>query len=210
MYQKTKAALSQLMGLWMRFTLMSLILHIFYETSNVFFYIGTFLFQEGGDRVHKKFITIVLALTLMLSVPYIAHGASMGEITTSTKADSIISYGKRFLGTPYLFGAKPYAVSHKFDCSSFTKYVFAHYGISLPRVSRDQAKRGHYVSKSNLRKGDLVFFYVGNNKGRIGHVGIYAGNGQMLHTYGEGGVKFTSIYRDYWKDRYITARRVIN
>ncbi|HEY0827228.1 MAG TPA: SH3 domain-containing C40 family peptidase [Bacilli bacterium] len=216
--------------------------------------------------MHKKFIIIVLALTLMLSVPYMAHGASMGEITsgvnfrsapsvdsriyrllskgtdvtvlsevnsywvkiragsqtgyvstnyvdyksTSTKADSILSYGKRFLGTPYLFGARPYAVSHKFDCSSFTQYVFAHYGISLPRVSRDQAKRGHYVSKSNLRKGDLVFFYVGNNSSRIGHVGIYAGNGQMLHTYGDGGVKFTPINRDYWEDRYMTARRVIN
>lgn len=216
--------------------------------------------------MHKRFITIVLVLTLLLSVPDMALGATIGEVTsgvnfrsapsvnshiyrllhrgtdvtvlsetnsnwvkikfgartgyistdfvdyksTATKADSIISYGKRFLGTPYLFGARPYADSRKFDCSSLMQHIFRHYGIILPRVSRDQAKEGYYVSKSNLKKGDLVFFYVGNERNRIGHVGVYTGNGQMLNTYGDGGVKFTSIYSDYWKERYMTARRVID
>jgi cell wall-associated NlpC family hydrolase len=125
----------------------------------------------------------------------------------------IIIKARNYLGTPYVFGAK-YGQTRTFDCSSFTKTVFDKNGIYLPRVSRDQAKQGTWVSKKNLKAGDLVFFSTPpreNRKGfdRIGHVGIYTGNGKMIHTYGDGGVKYTSIYSDWWKDRYITARRII-
>ena len=126
---------------------------------------------------------------------------------SSSKANAIISTGNRYLGTPYKFGAE-YSTSGKFDCSSFVQYVFKKNGYTLPRTSRQQAKMGKYVSKSNLKKGDLVFFTVGKSK-RIGHVGIYAGNGKMLHTYGKGGVKYSSIHSNYWKNHYVTARRII-
>ena len=81
---------------------------------------------------------------------------------------------------------------------SFVKTVFAEYGITLPRVSRDQAKEGKFVSKSNLQTGDLVFFTTVDSGKNIGHVGIYVGNGNMIHTYGEGGVKFTSMNKEWW------------
>ena len=91
------------------------------------------------------------------------------------------------------------------DCSSFTKTVFAEYGITLPRVSRDQAKEGTFVSKSNLQAGDLVFFTTVDSGKNIGHVGIYVGDGMMIHTYGAGGVKFTSINKEWWADHYVTG-----
>lgn len=124
-----------------------------------------------------------------------------------------IFYGRQYLGTPYKFGAKM-GQTRTFDCSSFTKTVYAKIGITLPRVTRDQAKRGTYVSKNNLKVGDLLFFSTPgrvNKKGydKIGHVGIYVGHGTMLHTYGEGGVKYSTITKGWWKDHYVTARRVI-
>lgn len=129
-----------------------------------------------------------------------------GTKSSSSKANAIITTGNRYLGTPYKFGAE-YPASGYFDCSSFTQYVFKRNGISLPRTSTQQSKVGTFVSKNNLKKGDLVFYRVGNSK-VIGHVGIYNGNGQVLHTYGAGGVKYTSMNKKYWKDRYVTARRV--
>lgn len=135
--------------------------------------------------------------------------AAAAEISSYTKADAIIATGNRYLGTPYRYGA-PSGVTYVFDCSSFTQYVYKKHGISLPRTSREQAKVGRYVSKSNLRKGDLVFFSTRKSGGKIAHVGIYVGNGKMLHTYGEGGVKYSSMNSDWWSSHYITARRVIN
>lgn len=113
------------------------------------------------------------------------------------------------MGTPYKFGA-PSGVTSIFDCSSFTQYVYKKNGITLPRTSREQATKGYYVSRSNLRKGDLVFFSTRSSGGRIAHVGIYAGSGKILHTYGAGGVKYSSLSSDWWSSHYITARRVIN
>jgi cell wall-associated NlpC family hydrolase len=126
----------------------------------------------------------------------------------------IILRARTYLGTPYDFGAD-YGQTRTFDCSSFTKTVFARNGIYLPRVSRDQARRGDYVSKRNLKVGDLVFFSTPSREKysglkEIGHVGIYAGNGKMIHTYGKGGVKYGSITSGYWEDKYITARRIID
>ncbi|XEC93870.1 C40 family peptidase [Paenibacillus tarimensis] len=131
---------------------------------------------------------------------------------SKTRLKTVI-YGREYLGTPYEFGAK-YGQTRTMDCSSFTKTVFARIGIKLPRVSRDQAREGRYVSKSNLKVGDLVFFSTSsrvNKKGiqKIGHVGIYVGHGMMIHTFGKGGVKYNSIVSGWWDDHYITARRII-
>ncbi|UKS26264.1 C40 family peptidase [Paenibacillus sp. HWE-109] len=134
-------------------------------------------------------------------------GKSILSAKDRLKAELILT-AQKYLGTPYVFGAK-YGQTKTMDCSSFTKTVFAEYGITLPRVSRDQAKEGTYVSKSNLQVGDLVFFTTIDSGKNIGHVGIYVGDGNMIHTYGEGGVKFTSINKEWWADHYVTARRVL-
>jgi peptidoglycan DL-endopeptidase LytE len=121
----------------------------------------------------------------------------------------LVLKARQYLGTPYDFGAK-FGQTKTFDCSSFMKWIYSKYNIDLPRVSRNQAKEGKYVSKSNLKVGDLVFFTTPRTGKKIGHVGMYVGNGQMIHTYGEGGVKYESITNGWWKDHYVTARRVIN
>ncbi|MDU0200622.1 C40 family peptidase [Paenibacillus sp. MAH-36] len=127
-------------------------------------------------------------------------------ITSTSKADSIIALGKRYLGTPYKFGAAV-GQTRNFDCSTLTKYIFGKYGITLPRTAAQQSKVGSYVSKSNWKKGDLLFFSVPGRSG-VGHVGVYLGNNKMLNTYGAGGVKISTI-NSYWNSHYMTARRVI-
>ncbi|MEK8132546.1 NlpC/P60 family protein [Paenibacillus filicis] len=121
---------------------------------------------------------------------------------------NLILTAQQYLGVPYDFGAK-YGQTKTFDCSSFMKWIFNKYDIDLPRVSRDQAKEGTFVSRSNLAAGDLVFFTTRDSGGKIGHVGMYVGNGMMIHTFGEGGVKFSTIASGWWDDHYVTARRVI-
>jgi cell wall-associated NlpC family hydrolase len=127
----------------------------------------------------------------------------------------VIRTARNYLGVKYKFGAKPYATSRKFDCSSYTKHVFNKYGVKLNRISRNQAKQGRAVSRKHLRIGDLLFFYIpGRFKSNktIGHVGIYMGKGKMIHsgTEPKNGVQITSINKAYWKRTFIKARRVIS
>jgi len=87
--------------------------------------------------------------------------------------DEIVAYSKLFLGRPYVWGANG---PNSFDCSGFTRYVYRHFGISIPRVAADQQDTGRAVSYDNLRPGDLVFF-----KDPATHVGIYVGGGKYIH-----------------------------
>lgn len=123
----------------------------------------------------------------------------------------LITFGKTFLGTPYRFAAGPYEDQHVFDCSSFTQYVYGHYGIKLPRASKDQAQVGQLLRMNELQPGDMMFFYTpGRYESNriVGHVGIYMGNDEILHTYGSPGV-VVSGFNSYWKGRFLHGRRVL-
>jgi len=129
---------------------------------------------------------------------------------TASDRTQLISYGEKFSGTPYEFGAPDYAEHHTFDCSSFVQHVFNHFNIELPRSSISQSEVGTTVSQQDLQQGDLMFFYTPGRyetNRTVGHVGIYAGNNQILHTYGDPGVTLTD-FNDYWKGRFLFAKRV--
>lgn len=124
--------------------------------------------------------------------------------------DELIRYAKTFMGTPYDFASGAYESTGKFDCSSFIQHVYEHFGVDLPRSSRSQAEVGQTVATGDLQPGDLMFFYTpGRYESNriVGHVGIYAGNGQIIHTYGEPGVTL-SEFSDYWKKRLLFSKRV--
>jgi peptidoglycan DL-endopeptidase LytE len=130
------------------------------------------------------------------------------KAVNSSLADRVIQIGEKYLGAKYLYGASP-SRTDAFDCSSFTMRVFGEAGISLPRTSTAQSQAGTTVSFNQLQKGDLVFFDT-NFDGTINHVGIYAGNGQMLNASTSKGVSYTSINSSYWQERFVKAVRVIN
>lgn len=136
------------------------------------------------------------------------------EVLKKVNRSSIIATARRYLGVKYRFGAKPYAQSRRFDCSSFTQHVYKRHGVSLRRTARAQARQGVAVSRKNLRVGDMLFFSVpGRFKSNktVGHVGIYMGKNRMIHAgvSPKNGVQITSINKSYWKRTFLRARRVV-
>lgn|GEM_PF-407850 len=156
----------------------------------------------------KKTVTIAGLFLICMTVFGFAQANRAGAAAAPVvNPDQIINTGKKYLGVKYRFGA-PSNVTYAFDCSSFTQFIFKKNGVSLPRTSSEQAKKGVFVSKASLQKGDLVFFRDPGRPQKIGHVAVYAGNDKMLGASGKA-VKFSSMASSYWTKHYVTARRVI-
>jgi cell wall-associated NlpC family hydrolase len=109
------------------------------------------------------------------------------------------------LGIPYVWGG---TTTKGFDCSGFTQYVFTESGVHLPRTSAEQSHVGTYVSKENLRTGDLVFFNTYGPPGTVTHVAIYIGNGEIVNAVSPV-VEINRLDDHYFGPRYITARRIL-
>jgi cell wall-associated NlpC family hydrolase len=128
-----------------------------------------------------------------------------------SEAYRIIRTARRYVGAPYSFGARTGNTS-RFDCSSLTQYAYGVNGISLPRTSRAQAREGRYIPVSQLRAGDLLFFYwPGRYRSNriVGHVAIYMGNGYMIQATPNRGVHITNGAESrYWRSVYLGAKRV--
>ncbi|MFF7966202.1 NlpC/P60 family protein [Streptomyces sp. NPDC007903] len=113
--------------------------------------------------------------------PATSGKASAGRTTAPTarvpaptsRASAAVAYAYRKLGSPYVWGATG---PNAFDCSGLIQAAYRSAGISLPRTTYAQINAGRRVSRSQLQPGDLVFFYSG-----VSHVGIYVGNGRMIH-----------------------------
>lgn len=107
-------------------------------------------------------------------------------------------------GTPYRNGG---ADPNGFDCSGFTQYVFAQYGLALPRGVREQFREGSPVDPRDLAPGDLVFFAT-TDPG-VSHVAIVVGGDQFVHAPSSNGVvRVEHLGASYWSQRYLGARRV--
>ncbi|AKA68124.1 NlpC/P60 family protein [Clostridium scatologenes] len=131
------------------------------------------------------------------AAPRLSRGTTT---TTNASSNNVIAYASNFLGTPYVWGGT--SPSPGFDCSGFTQYVYAHFGVSLGRTTYDQINDGSEVSRDQLQPGDLVFFGTRSNPH---HMGIYVGNGAYIHAPHTGDViKISPMSRN----DYITARRV--
>ncbi len=113
--------------------------------------------------------------------------------TTAQIRSEMVAYAKKFIGLRYVWGGT--SLTSGADCSGFVQAIYKQYGVTIPRVSRSQAASGKTISKSQLKKGDLIFYGYGSY---INHVAMYIGNGKVIHAsnsapYPVGGVK-TSKY----------------
>lgn len=119
--------------------------------------------------------------------------------------DRLVSRAMTYQGAPYRRGG--ISPSTGFDCSGFVYYLYgAVFGQSIPRMPHEMAREGMAVARSDLQRGDLVFF---GYRGTFTHVGIYIGNDQFVHATHPGSpVQVTALDADYYRDRYMTAARL--
>ena len=136
----------------------------------------------------------------------VAHSSSYKKPSYSAvTGEAIVAFAKQFMGLRYKSGTP--SLTNGADCSGFTMLIYKEFGVSLSRSVSGQTGAGKYVAKSDLQKGDLVFYKAKGAKGGASHVGIYYGGGQVIHESRPGvGVKLSSVNMM----QYVTARRVIN
>lgn len=116
----------------------------------------------------------------------------------------IVSTAKSFIGVPYRWGgASP---EYGFDCSGLSMAVYHLNGLNLPRSSKEQWEIGSPVNRSQLSKGDLLFFATSGG-GKISHVGIYTGGDKFIHASGANKrIRVESLSNKYFRRRYVGAR----
>jgi len=113
-----------------------------------------------------------------------------------------VAFAKRLLGVPYRYGGD--SPGGGFDCSGFVRYVYGHFGLSLPHSSYADFGLGRRVGRGSLRPGDLVFF------DGVGHVGMYVGGGRFIHAPHTGtSVQVASLNEPWYRAAYDGARRLV-
>ncbi len=112
----------------------------------------------------------------------------------------VVGFARRLIGTRYAYGGS--TPRSGFDCSGFVRYVYGHFGVSLPHSSYAQFDRGRRVALSSLRPGDLVFF------DGLGHVGMYIGNGRFIHAPRSGTRVRIETLAGWYGSRFSGARRL--
>lgn len=152
-----------------------------------------------------------IILLLLASMAMLDCSATIVADNPIVHPDSLVSYAREYIGTPYGYGQSN---GKRFDCSGFTSFVFSHYGYTLARSSREQYLEGDSVERGQWQVGDLVFF-AGRNGGqsRVGHVGIVVEiSGEQfdfIHASTSRGVIVSHSTERYYASRYIGARRVL-
>lgn len=135
----------------------------------------------------------------------VARGGSAPPLSAA-QSGGVVAFAAQFVGTPYVWGgSRPGG----FDCSGYTKYVYAQFGLSLPHSAAGQYSQryGVFISRDNLQPGDLVFF-ANTYKPGISHVGVYVGGGRVAQALAPGvPLSIVSMNSAYWNSKYYGALR---
>lgn len=149
------------------------------------------MLDNDKGYVSKEYVDIKFQLSK--AVPFEdddAVSASGSGSSTSSVRKRMIAYAKQFLGNQYVWGGT--SLTNGTDCSGFTMRVYQKFGYSISRTSRSQASKGKTIKVSAVKPGDLVFYA---KSGRINHVAIYIGNGQIIHASNPvSGIKISNLY----------------
>jgi cell wall-associated NlpC family hydrolase len=153
---------------------------------------------------------VTAALICLLPLLYLAGcGANRRGVFSGGQAPAraVVENAFSQVGARYTSGgASPHG---GFDCSGLVHWAYTRSGISIPRITRDQARAGRFVSREALRPADILIFKTAEAPNGL-HTAIYAGNGRFVHSPSSGKrVRTDSLGLSYWKNTYIGARRII-
>ena len=153
-----------------------------------------------SDRIRLALLVLVLVAFISARAGG-ALGATAHTQHASARQARVVTYARHLLGVRYSYGGT--SPRSGFDCSGFTRFVFAHFGVALPHYSVAQFNLGRRVSRRSLRPGDLLFF------DGLGHVGIYLGRGRFIHAPHTGTRVSVQPLSGWYSARFVGARRVI-
>jgi hypothetical protein len=151
----------------------------------------------------------------VLQVQTLCHGTKYIRVTDLNlqaahylDGSTLVEKAKQFIGLPYLWSG---VSGFGYDCSGFMHALYNHYGIMIPRDASEQAKVGITVlEQRDLQSGDLLFFAYEGGRGRIHHVGMYAGEGMMIHSPNTGrSIEIIPLDTTRYAEEYAGARRFI-
>lgn len=165
---------------------------------------GTVLELEG---IYEGWYKVTYAgNTGYVSSDYIAITTEPAAAASSALGEQLVALAKQYLGTPYVLGGNG---PSSFDCSGFTKYIYAQFGYSLNRTATDQLQNGVSISRDELQPGDLVFFRYRTSK-PVSHVGIYIGGGEFIHaSTNRYVVQIDQMNSGHYANVFVYARRIL-
>jgi lipoprotein Spr len=132
--------------------------------------------------------------------------ASKHDATPTAVANALVQEARTWIGTPYKWGGHDHTGA---DCSGFLMEVYkAAVDVDIPRTTKDQRDQCLYVDKDNISIGDIIFFTSNNSGGKIAHVGMYVGDGRMIHASSSRGVVEDNLNLNYYVTHFQSIGRV--
>ena len=155
------------------------------------------MLDDEAAYVSADYVDIAKKLEKAVSLTELKYGQGVSDIRVD-----LVNYAKQFLGNPYVWGGT--SLTKGADCSGFVLSIMKKYGVSLPHHSGSQAQCGKKVSLSEAQPGDLVFYA---KNGKINHVAIYIGGGQVIHASNpRTGIKISNVsYRTPYSVRRVLS-----
>lgn len=143
-----------------------------------------FLLDDEEAYVSGDYVDVEQRLEKAVTLTELLYGQGVSDVRVD-----LVQYAKQFVGNPYVWGGA--SLTSGADCSGFTLSIYKKYGVSLPHHAASQAQMGTKVSLGEVQPGDLVFYA---KNGKINHVAIYIGNGQVIHASSpKTGIKISSV-----------------
>ncbi len=158
------------------------------------------------NRLKNNTLRLLFAILLLLCL--LLNGCGSKTSSNHSLGQKVAKTAHSQMGKDYVFGGS--SPKNGFDCSGLIWWAYKEHGVTVPRVTKDQAQAGKSVSSTKARPGDIVVFKPSRNSSAL-HTGLYLGANKFIHSPRSGAeIRIESIDNSYWKPKLKTVRRVIN
>lgn len=164
--------------------------------------------KSSRDVVEKRSYDNDRYLDSSESSEFVVSSEDYAKKVSEPMGQALISEAQRWLGTKYRYGGES---KKGVDCSGLVMKIYGSVcGVKLPRTTREQVRYCTKVARNKIKPGDLVFFASSKSEDKVSHVGLYIGDGRMIHASSSRGVVISDFDTGYWAKRYFTGAKVEN